>query len=112
MAKRKIKVHKSIDKANMKQYEINGIKRSDEYIYFCSVCKKITCLDRSYSSKGHRLICDRCAMIHFPKVDDDTHYRHIDYQALLSWCTEDASQNQSEFANTKQTEIKRSAKGD
>lgn len=88
--KKKIQIHKSIDKANIKQYEINGLSRSDEYIYFCSVCKKLTSLDKSFSNKGHKLICEPCAIRFFPKENySDQIFKYIDFSKLLEWQNKD-----------------------
>lgn len=52
---------KDFDHINVMVYREHGINDSDELRHVCTVCRRLTCIDDSYSKRGHKLICSSCA---------------------------------------------------
>lgn len=57
-----------INAVNIEIYQRTGFNNDFENRYRCVCCKKPVSIRNSYSSCGHRLICDACYIKYF---DDD-----------------------------------------
>lgn len=55
----------SINVVNLELFRRTGVMYAWENRYRCVCCKKPVSIDDSYSSSGHRLICETCYNKHF-----------------------------------------------
>lgn len=51
---------KQIEQHNIKTFKKYGTSQSSINRFYCTECKKPTCIDCSMSNKGHKLICNSC----------------------------------------------------
>lgn len=49
-----------LNNVNVELYNRLGMDYSEERRFRCVCCKKPICLDEGYSSRGNRMICERC----------------------------------------------------
>lgn len=58
------------DKTNIKIYEKYGTKDAGSMRHKCVLCGAHTSIDGSFSNKGHKLICKKCAGARFDSMWD------------------------------------------
>lgn len=58
------------NQSNIKTYQEHGILDSRAYIYHCVLCEVPASIDGSISMRGHKLICNTCAMNRFETLTD------------------------------------------
>lgn len=56
---------KNLNNVNIELFNRFGMVYPKERRFRCVCCKKPICLDEGYSSRGRRMICDRCFITKF-----------------------------------------------
>ena len=73
---KKLSMNMQLDDQNRAIYSITGTTRSNEKRFHCTVCENATSIDGSFSNRGSRLLCWKCAEKHF----------NSNYIKIMEWC--------------------------